>query len=219
MHALLIGATGATGHDLLQQLLLDDRFSQISIFVRRELDFRHEKLTTHLIRFDQPDLWRHLVSGDVLYSCLGTTLKAAGSKAAQWKTDYDYQYQFAKAAIENGVGTYVLVSSAHASATSPFFYMKMKGQLEEDVKALHFQRTIILNPPALIRPNSNRKGEIIGVRTLQFFNKMGLFRAQKPLPTHMLAQAMIVATHRLPLGTHHIGSREIWRYASGKKEI
>src|SRR5215213_2193835 len=103
MHALLIGATGATGKDLLNLLLKDETFHQIDIFVRRKLELQHEKLHVHVIDFDKPEQWQHLVKGDVLFSCLGTTLKVAGSKEAQWKIDYDYQYNFAKAARENNV--------------------------------------------------------------------------------------------------------------------
>jgi hypothetical protein len=71
-------------------------FPQVEIFVRRDLDLQHEKLKIHVIDFDKPEQWNHLVNGDVLFSCLGTTLKVAGSKEAQWKIDYDYQYEFAK---------------------------------------------------------------------------------------------------------------------------
>jgi uncharacterized protein YbjT (DUF2867 family) len=151
MHALLIGATGATGRDPLDLLLKDDDFHRVDIFVRREIETNHEKLNVHAIDFDKPDQWKHLVKGDVLFSCLGTTLIAAGSKEAQWKIDYDYQYEFAKAARENGVDNYVLVSAGMASPDSLFFYTRMKGQLEEAVKALEFAKLSIFNPPVLVR--------------------------------------------------------------------
>ena len=114
MRALLVGATGATGKDLLGLLLNDGSFDQVNIFVRRNVEMTHEKLKVHVIDFDKPDQWKGLVHGDVLFSCLGTTLKVAGSKAAQWVIDYEYQYQFAKAAKENNVRSYVLVSSSYA---------------------------------------------------------------------------------------------------------
>src|SRR5215213_8400607 len=147
MHALLIGATGATGKDLLQLLLNDGAFHRVDIFVRRRLDVQHEKLKVHIIDFDKPAQWSQLVKGDVLFSCLGTTLKAAGSKEAQWKIDYDYQYDFAKAARENGVDNYVLVSSSGASPDSLLFYPRMKGQLESAVTSLGFAKLSIFNPP------------------------------------------------------------------------
>lgn len=208
MNAIIIGATGATGRDLLEQILKDDAFTQVAVFVRRPIGIQHPKLTAHIIDFDKTEAWKHLVTGDVLFSCLGTTLKAAGSKQAQWKIDYDYQYQFAKAAKDNGVKHYILVSSAMANAQSKMFYIKMKGALEETVKALGFERLSIFNPPTLIRKNSDRTGENIGVKVFQFLNKFGLFASQKPLPTEHLAQAMLtIAKH--PNSTLHFTQKKI----------
>lgn len=214
MHALLIGATGATGKDLLALLLKDNAFHQVDIFVRRNLDLQHEKLKIHVIDFDQPEQWKPLVKGDVLFSCLGTTLKAAGSKEAQWKIDYDYQYQFAKAARENNVPGYVLVSSGYASPGSPFFYTKMKGQLEVAVKELGFPKLAIFNPPVLIRKNSDRTAEVTGIKVIRFLNKLGLFQSQKPLPTETLAQAMINAAKTNTNGISTFKDKEIWQCAS-----
>ena len=103
MVALVIGATGMVGSQLIQQLLADDRFEKIRVFSRRSLAITHPKLEEHLIDFNFPEQWRGLVRGNVLFSALGTTLSKAGSKGAQFKIDYKYQYQFAKAASENGV--------------------------------------------------------------------------------------------------------------------
>ena len=213
MRALLIGATGATGKDLLSLLLKDDAFHQIDIFVRRDINIQHQKLRVHIINFDNTNQWNHLVKGDVLFSCLGTTLKAAGSKEAQWKIDYDYQYQFAKAARDNKVDTYVLVSSDFANPKSSLFYSRMKGQLEVQVKALGFPKLIIFNPPILIRKNSDRPGEVLGIRFINFLNNLGLMRAQKPLSTEILAQAMINAAKKNTSGTFTYKRKEIWRCA------
>lgn len=192
MNALVIGATGATGKDLVEQLMKDDSFESIDVFVRRSLDIQYDdKLTVHVIDFDQPDEWRDLVKGDVLFSCLGTTIKAAGSKEAQWKVDYGYQYEFAKAAKENGVDRYVLVSAEFASPKARSFYSKMKGQLEEAVKELDFSKLTIIKPPILMRKGSDRTFEVLGLKAIQLMNKAGVFRSQQPLPTEVLAKAMI----------------------------
>lgn len=211
MHALLIGATGATGGDLLDLLLKDDDFHRIDIFVRRDSDLRHEKLIIHVIDFDEPDQWQHLVKGDVLFSCLGTTLEAAGSKEAQWKIDYEYQYEFAEAARENNVNHHVLVSTGLASPNSLFYYPRMKGKLEEAVKSLEFPKLSIFNPPVLVRKNSDRTGEVIALKATRFFNKLGLFRSQKPLPTEVLAKAMINAAKVKETGIHTYQGKEIWK--------
>ena len=217
MHALIIGATGATGKDLLELLLKDEAFHRVDIFVRRSVNVRHEKLAVHVIDFDRAEQWAHLVTGDVLFSCLGTTLKAAGSKEAQWKIDYDYQYDFAKAARENGVSSYVLVSAAMASPDSRLFYSRMKGELEVAVKALGFPSLAIFNPPILIRKDSDRSGEVFGLKVINFFNKLGLFRSQKPLPTAVLAQAMINAAKSKMPGVAAYKSEEIRQLAGAKR--
>ena len=189
----MIGATGATGSDLLQLLLDDAEVESVEIFVRRDPQIKHAKLKIHLTDFQKPEQWSHLVKGDILFSCLGTTLKDAGSKAAQWKVDYDYQYRFAKAARENGVGSLLLVSSMNASARSPFFYARMKGELEEAVQRLEFPRLMIFRPPSLVRKGSNRKMERVGVRVIRFLNRLGLLRSMRPLSTDQLAKAMLRA--------------------------
>ena len=209
MKALIIGATGATGSDLLELLLADSKTESVEIFVRRSPEIKHDKLTVHLIDFDKPEQWSHRVKGDILFSCLGTTLKDAGSKAAQWKVVHDYQYLFAKAAKENGVGSCVLVSSVNASAKSPIFYARMKGELEEDVRRLGFARLIIFRPPSLIRRESDRTMERVGVRVLRFLNRLGLFRSMQPMPTDLLAEAMLHAAGSSGKGEHYLEPQDI----------
>lgn len=105
--------------------------------------------------------------------------------------DYTYQYNTAKAARENGVRTYVLVSAVNASPDSKFFYNRMKGELEEAVKQLGFPGCIILQPPSLIRKGSDRFGERAGVAVLKCLNALGLMRSYKPVPTEEVAAAMV----------------------------
>ncbi|MBT2582249.1 NAD(P)H-binding protein [Planococcus sp. ISL-109] len=213
MHALVIGATGATGKDLVELLLQDVSFEQVDIFVRRSLDIRHDKLKIHVIDFDKPEEWVHLVKGYVLFSCLGTTIKAAGSKGNQWKVDYGYQYEFAKAARENGVERYVLVSADFASPKARSFYSRMKGKLEEAVIELVFPYITIFNPPILERKNSDRVMENLGLKAIQLINKAGILRSQQPLPTEILAQAMINSAQKDDKGLTALKGKAIWERA------
>ena len=190
MKALIIGATGATGKDLVTQLLADDTYSEVHCFVRKPLTLTHPKLHAHVVDFETPEAWADLLRGDVAFSCLGTTLAAAGSKEAQWRVDYDYQYHFAQQCKANGVPTFVLLSAAMANAQSKFFYNRMKGQLEEAVKALGFQRLLIFNPSILIRKDSDRGGENFSLKVIQLLNKIGLFKHFRPIPTAVLAERM-----------------------------
>lgn len=190
MQAIVIGATGATGKALVQQLLDDNQYDAVKIFVRKPTALSHPKLQEFVIDFNKPETWQADVQGDVLFSCLGTTIKAAGSQAAQWKIDYDYQFQFAQAARHNGVSRYVLVSSLGANSQSKAFYTKMKGQLDEAVQALNFEHCVILCPPMLVRPNSDRLGEKIGLGVVKGLNAIGLFRKYRPMPVATLAEIM-----------------------------
>ena len=124
MKAIILGPTGLVGAKLLDLLLADKRFDKVLIFTRRHTGKTHPKLEEQVIDFDHTVSWAPLVSGDVLFSAFGTTLKKAGSKDAQYKIDYTYQYEFAKAAAANGVKTYVLVSAAYSSSKSKIFYSR-----------------------------------------------------------------------------------------------
>lgn len=194
MKALVIGATGATGKDLVSQLLQDQDFDEIKVFVRKPMEIQNDKLKIHIVDFDNPQEWKNEVRGDVVFSCLGTTLKAAGSKEAQKKVDFGYQYEFAKAAKENNVDDYILVSSYGADPKSKIFYSRMKGELEEAVKQLHFEKITIFQPGMLERKDSDRPGEVLGSRIIKFANRIGLLESHQPLPTDILAKAMINAS-------------------------
>ena len=218
MKALVIGATGATGKDLVKQLCQDSDFDEIDIFVRRRSDFHHEKVKAHLVDFDHPEEWKHLVKGDVAFSCLGTTLKSAGSKENQKVIDYDYQFNFAKAAKENKVEDYILVSAYGASPDSKIFYSRIKGELEEAVKNLKFEKTTIFKPGMLERKNTDRNGEVFGLKIIKFLNKFGLFKSQKPLPTSVLAKAMIVASKIKSNSFSEVKLHNIFSFAEKKTQ-
>lgn len=209
MKALVIGATGAVGKDLVQQLSEDSTFERVDIFVRREVKIPAAKVVAHIVDFGHPETWADELKGDVLFSCLGTTIRAAGSQDAQWKVDYTYQYEAAKAAKANGVKTYVLVSSVGANAKSKVFYTKMKGALDEAVQELGFEGCFILRPPSLIRKGSDRFGEKVGIVALKAFNAIGLMRSFTPMPTEAVAAAMIRLTKSGRQGVEIINSQDI----------
>ena len=209
MKALVIGATGAVGKDLVQQLSENSSFERVDIFVRREVKIPAVKVVAHVVDFDHPETWADQLRGDVLFSCLGTTIRAAGSQDAQWKVDYTYQYEAAKAAKANGVKTYVLVSSVGANAKSKVFYTKMKGALDEAVQELGFEGCFILRPPSLIRKGSDRFGEKVGIVALKAFNAIGLMRSFTPMPTEAVAAAMIRLAKSGRKGVEIIESQEI----------
>lgn len=192
LNALVIGATGATGQELVSQLLEDESFNSVSIFVRNDPNITHSKLKTYIIDFSKIEDYKNSIKGDVLFSCLGTTLRDAGSKEKQYLVDLTYQFEFAKIASENGVPNYSLVSSTGANENSPFFYPKIKGKLEEAVKKLPFKTIQIFQPPTLIRQKDLiRTGEKIGIKIFGFLNYFGILKSQKPLAVSNLAKIMV----------------------------
>jgi uncharacterized protein YbjT (DUF2867 family) len=191
--AIVIGATGLIGNHLTRLLLDDDRYKRVKVFARRSTEIDHPRLEEHLVDFDDLNAWKDRIIGHELYSALGTTARQAKSKDAQYKVDVTYQFDVARDAAANAVQTYMLVSSAGADPRSNLFYPRIKGELEERVKALPFQRIAIFRPSVLVgdRPEK-RSGERIGVllaRPLAWWRPPR--RKYRPIKGRTVAQAMI----------------------------
>jgi len=211
MKAVVIGATGATGRELVLQLLANPKVDSVNVLVRRPFFTPDPKLHEVIVDFDRLEDFSHFIIGDVAFSTMGTTLKDAGSKEGQWVVDYDYQLKFAALCKLNRFHTFVLLSSAQANKNSRFFYTKMKGLLEEGIKALNFPKLIIVRPGPIDRPNSKRMGEQYAVITLKFLNKLGLFKLYKPISTMILARAIMDAAFEDKDGLIDIyNPKEIW---------
>jgi len=188
--ALVLGATGLVGSELLRQLAADERCARVIALGRRATGFDHEKVEDRVIDFDAPDAWRDAIQGDVLYSALGTTIKKAGSQAAQHKVDYTYQLRVAEAAARAGVDTYVLVSATGASPQSLIFYSRMKGELERDVSALGFRRVCILRPGLLRGARSERRpAEQVAAATLGLLPAWSSLARVRPIDASDVARA------------------------------
>lgn len=213
MKAIVIGATGATGKFLVQELIASDAYSEVTVLLRRKAFEEHPKLKQIVVDFDNLEAYQEEMRGDVAFSCLGTTLKAAGNQAAQWKIDYDYQYNFAVLTKQNNIQTFVLVSAMNAKSGSSIFYSRMKGQLEEAVIKLGFKKTIIFQPGILERPNSDRGGEKIALSMIKIITKLGMIKKYRPTHVHDLAKAMIISVNGSPQGMSRIQVKEIHHLA------
>jgi uncharacterized protein YbjT (DUF2867 family) len=212
MKALIIGATGATGKDLVNVLLQDNTYTEVVIFVRRTTQITHPKLEEILTDFDDLEKVSADINGDVLFICLGTTLKAAGSKDKQRHIDYAIPLKFAEIAKRNQMTRVVLLSAYGASATSKVFYSKLKGELEEDISKLALDQYIIFRPGLLLRKDSDRLGEKISAGVLKFLNALGLIKKFKPLPTSLLAEKLAKAPNSLSNGKHIVELDDIFRF-------
>jgi uncharacterized protein YbjT (DUF2867 family) len=201
--AIVIGATGMVGTQLIKLLLQSTAYSEVVSLVRRASGVVHPKLNEHIIDFEQPENWHNLVNGDVLYSTMGTTIAQAITKEAQYKVDFTYQYIVAEIAAKNGVSKYVLVSAAGASSKSRIFYSNMKGKLEDTVKTLPFDVISILRPGQLAGDRvEKRTGEKIALSVMYGLNKLGLFNRYKPIQAIEVAQAMIHIAEKEQSGSY-----------------
>jgi uncharacterized protein YbjT (DUF2867 family) len=190
--AVVIGSTGMVGIQLIDLLTNSNEYSEIVSLVRRTSGITHPKLSEHPVDFDKIETWSPFVKGDVLFSCMGTTIAKAKTKENQYKIDYSYQYNVAETASANGVQTYVLISSAGANPKSTVFYSKMKGQLDEAVLKLPFKNIFILRPGQLYGNRTEKRlGEKTGLSVMFFLNRVGILRKYKPIHAHEVARAMI----------------------------
>lgn len=212
MKALIIGATGATGKDLLNILLDDPYYTEVVAFVRRPGGMVHPKLTEILTDFDQLEKVSGHIKGDVLFSCLGTTLKAAGSKDQQRHIDYEIPLKFAEISKSNGVSKVVLLSAYGASAKSNVFYSKLKGELEDGITKLEFSQYVIFRPGLLLRKDSDRWGERISAAVLKLLNNLGLIKKFRPLPTSTLAVKLAKAPQVLSSGKYVVELETIFKF-------
>lgn len=161
---LLLGATGLVGGECLKLLCQDEYWSRIVVLTRRPLpeQLQHPKIEAHRIDFDKPESYREFLAVNQVISALGTTIKKAGSQENFYRVDFTYPYQIAKAAQEKGADHLLLVSSSGANAKSRIFYSRVKGELDEAVAQLGYDRVSIFRPSLLLgERDESRAGEDI----------------------------------------------------------
>ncbi|NRA24317.1 MAG: NAD(P)H-binding protein [Oleispira sp.] len=217
--ALVIGATGLIGRHLVDELIASDTFSKVTALTRKPLLVNSNKFENYVIDFEQLEeyaentsqLSSEIFSVDVLFSCLGTTKKQAGSIQAQRKVDLDYQYEAASIARQQGVTEYFLVSSSGASANSPSAYLRMKGQLEGKVLALDFPRSVIFRPSLLLGKRAEQRlGESLGARVMPLLKYIPLLKIYRPIEGAQVAIKMRREAEKQGLGNESYNLAELF---------
>lgn len=220
--ALLFGASGLVGGFCLKHLLESPIYDKVITFGRKEVDIHHEKLTQHLIEFDNLQEYQKLIQGDDLFCCLGTTLKKAGSKEAFRKVDFHYPLQIAELAAWNKVGQFILVSAVGADPYSLFFYNEVKGELEEAIKDLSFWGIHIMQPAMLLgERRESRPLERLGMIVSQGLNNLvgDMMGKYKPVNAEDLALAMLAVAQNLKGGHHIHSSDKIAKLGKGSRNL
>lgn len=189
--ANVIGGTGLVGRQLVQLLLENDFFSEVKLFVRRDIELSHPKLKVFIVNYSEPKTWSQHLSGDILFSALGTTLKQAGSKEKEYEVDFTFNLNFANVAHENGIKHYTLISSLGANSKSKLFYTRMKGELDDAVISLGFYNLSILRPSSLTGDRTEKR--LLEIISIPVANLITLFflKNYRPISDATVAKAMI----------------------------
>lgn len=201
--ALVFGASGLVGGHLLNELAANENYAKVKSFGRRKLEVSDGKTEEIVIDFDRMNDSAHLIKGDDIFICLGTTIKTAGSKEAFRRVDFEYIYHAAQIAAQNGTNQLLLISSAGADANSSVFYNEVKGETEEAVKQLPFWSVKIFQPSLLLGDREEtRLAESIGQSVGRFINKFttDLFDLYQPVEAENVAKAMVIAAQSLEGG-------------------
>lgn len=189
--ALVAGATGAVGKALVYQLLEDETYQKVVVLTRRSLTIKHPKL--EVVETDFSHFENIIVSPDVVFCCLGTTIKMAGSQERFYEVDHDLVCNLSKVMLAKGAKTFVLVSAMGASVKSAIFYNRVKGETERDVMAAGFESCIVVRPSLLLTPRTEfRLGEALAQFLMKYtaFLFMGTLKKWRAITVEQVAKAM-----------------------------
>jgi uncharacterized protein YbjT (DUF2867 family) len=213
MIATVIGSTGLTGSFLVRDLLADSAITKVISISRRSLNISNSKLTEVMISdLGQLPSVPSKIRGELYFCCLGTTIKAAGSKENFEKVDHAAIVDFARIAKAHDARSFALVSAMGANANSMFFYNRVKGRTEDDVKALELRSLIIFRPALLVGPRAElRLGERLATVTVVPLSRLLPTRIQKSLITNTetLATRILAAAKAAPPGIHVIMAKDV----------
>ena len=178
---------------MINELENDSAFDSVIALTRKPKQ-NSDKTTWKVIDFDSESELESVTKGmDVVFCCLGTTMKIAGSKEAFYKVDFQYVVDLAKAARKNGVRQFSVVSAMGADANSKIFYNQVKGEMEVAVRGLGFNELIIFHPSLLLGPREeSRFGERVGIVLGKIFSPLlfGSLKRYHPIHVSKIAEAM-----------------------------
>ncbi len=216
--ALVLGATGLVGGRCLDLLLADEAYSRVLVLTRRPASRSHAKLRWHTVDFERLSEFGRLLRVDDVFCCLGTTIRAAGSREAFAKVDFGYAVEAARASAENGAGQLLLVSAVGADPRSRVFYSRIKGEVEAAVRELPFRGVQIFRPSLLLGERTHpRIGERLAAAAMAPISPLLLGRARKlrPVRAARLAAVMVAVAKRAPLGVNVFEGDRIAEPAEG----
>lgn len=200
------------GKQVLQLLLEDSYYSNVKAITRKPLDIQHSKLENIVLNFDQMDAHRDALIADDVFCCLGTTIRIARTKEAFRKVDYDYPVELARISKSLGASQYLLISALGADKKSSVFYNRVKGEVEEAIRAFDFKTFHVFRPSLLLGERTEeRVGE--GAAT-SFFKIFGFLipLKYKAIESDKVAKAMLHFAKTNNTGFHILESSVLQKF-------
>lgn len=194
--AILIGATGLTGAILLEKLLSDTTIKTVKLFSRNSAENKHQKIEEYLI--DMYHLNDQIVNftGDVVFCCIGTTKAKTPDKETYRKIDYGIPVAAANLSKQNGIHTFIVISSLGADSKSNVFYSRIKGEMERGVLSANIENTYILQPSLI---SGVRREKRLGEQLANIFMRIldpKIPRKYKAIYPETIALAMLVLSKK-----------------------
>jgi uncharacterized protein YbjT (DUF2867 family) len=195
--ALLFGASGLVGSHVLNQLISNNSYSKIKLFVRTTINISDPKIEIIQTDFKNLENHREDIKGDDCFFCIGTTKKNSPDKNEYKRVELEVPKQVAQIAKSNSVNSFVFISSGYADPKSSGDYLKFKGEVEEELKRLNFQKLGIMRPSFLLGDRKEKRiGEKIGIFVFKLLSPLflGPLKKMKPIHSATVAKAMINIT-------------------------
>lgn len=192
--AVIVGASGLVGNHLLEILLKNEQFEEIRIFSRKKVNVESPKLIQFEIDFERLTDYYEQFKGNIMFCCVGTTIKKAGSKEKFISVDFEIPCKLAQLAEQNHFESFIVISSLGANPDSTNFYLKTKGQMQQFVDNLSIPRKVYIQPSLLLGKRSEfRFGEHFGEIVLRIFGFLLIGKLRKYRSIHAInvAQAMV----------------------------
>ena len=205
--ALLAGASGLTGRLTLDALLRAADVSRVIAVTRRPLGIEHPRLANRIVQFERLESQLKGTLCDVALCCLGTTLRKAGSQQRFRAVDVEAVLTFARAAKAASARRFVVMSSVGADPNARNFYLRTKGEMEEDLEGVGFESLDILQPSMLLAWRAEmRPLELVASALMPLAAPLlrGKYAPYRAISARVVAAAM--------LGAIRSGRRGVQRY-------
>ncbi|MBD1109403.1 NAD(P)H-binding protein [Pelagibacterales bacterium SAG-MED50] len=192
--ALLFGASGLVGGHLLNQLISNNNYSKIKVFVRSVPEIIDPKIEIIETDFNNLENHKEDIKGDDSFYCIGTTKQNSSDKNEYKRVELEIPKQIAQIAKANSVNSFVFVSSGYADPKSSGDYLKFKGEVEEELKRLNFPKLGIMRPSFLLGDRKEKRvGEKIGIFVFKLLSPLflGPLKKMRPIHSEIVAKAMI----------------------------